>query len=179
MPFAGAPVDLADGYIHLSTAAQLTETVDKHFAGQDDLWVAAIDLEALGGAVRWEESRGGALFPHIYGAMPLEVVIAYGPLERDSDGTVKLPCGYGMRSTTSAPWPSSRSSIVRWQWCASRSKHSKADLFSAASVAHLCRFGLRFGQFELAGIDGFHRSPVPLLRRVPTEFGRAECLQWT
>jgi uncharacterized protein (DUF952 family) len=89
--FEGAPVDLADGYIHLSTAAQLTETVDKHFAGQDDLWVAAIDLEALGSAVKWDESRGGDLFPHIYGAMPLEVVIAYSPLERDDDGAVKLP----------------------------------------------------------------------------------------
>jgi uncharacterized protein (DUF952 family) len=89
--FEGAPVDLADGFIHLSTAAQLTETVDKHFAGQDDLWVAAIDLEALAGAVKWEASRGGDLFPHIYGAMPLEVVIAYSPLERDDDGAVKLP----------------------------------------------------------------------------------------
>jgi len=89
--FAGAPIDLADGYIHLSTRDQLTETVNKHFAGQSDLWVAAIDLAALGDSVRWEESRGGALFPHIHGAMPLEVVIAYGPLERDEDGTVKLP----------------------------------------------------------------------------------------
>ncbi|QDZ09105.1 DUF952 domain-containing protein [Sphingomonas panacisoli] len=89
--FEGAPIDRADGYIHLSTTAQLTETVDKHFAGQDDLWVAAIDLDALGGAVKWEESRGGQLFPHIYGRMPLEVVIAYSPLERREDGTVKLP----------------------------------------------------------------------------------------
>lgn len=89
--FRGAPVDLADGYIHLSTADQLTETVDKHFAGQSELWVAAIDLDALGSAVKWEESRGGALFPHIYGAMPLEVVFAYSPLERDADGAVKLP----------------------------------------------------------------------------------------
>ena len=89
--FAGAPVDLSDGYIHLSTAAQLTETVDKHFAGQDGLWVAEVDLEALGGAVKWEESRGGALFPHIYGPLPLEAVVAYSPLERDDDGTVKLP----------------------------------------------------------------------------------------
>jgi uncharacterized protein (DUF952 family) len=89
--FEGAPVDLADGFIHLSTAAQLTETVDKHFAAQDDLWVAAIDLEALAGAVKWEASRGGDLFPHIYGAMPLEVVIAYSPLERDDAGAVKLP----------------------------------------------------------------------------------------
>jgi uncharacterized protein (DUF952 family) len=89
--FEGAPIDLADGYIHLSTREQLTETVDKHFAGQTDLWIAAVDLEALGDNVRWEESRGGALFPHIYGAMPLEVVIAYGALEREDDGTVKLP----------------------------------------------------------------------------------------
>jgi uncharacterized protein (DUF952 family) len=90
--FAGAPIDLADGYIHLSTRDQLTETVDKHFAGQSDLWVAAVDLAALDETVRWEESRGGALFPHIYGAMPLDTVIAYGPLERDDDdGTVKLP----------------------------------------------------------------------------------------
>lgn len=89
--FAGAPIDLADGYIHLSTRDQLTETVDKHFAGQADLWVAAIDLNALGDSVKWEELRGGALFPHVYGRMPLDVVIAYGPLERDDDGTVKLP----------------------------------------------------------------------------------------
>jgi uncharacterized protein (DUF952 family) len=89
--FEGAPVDLADGFIHLSTAAQLTETVDRHFAGQSDLSIAAVDLEALGGAVKWEESRGGDLFPHIHGAMPLEVVIAYGPLERDGDGSVRLP----------------------------------------------------------------------------------------
>lgn len=89
--FRGAPIDLADGYIHLSTRHQLTETVDKHFAGQSDLWVAAIDLDALGGTLKWEPSRGGQLFPHIHGAMPLEVVIAYGPLEREADGTVKLP----------------------------------------------------------------------------------------
>ncbi|THD36541.1 MAG: DUF952 domain-containing protein [Sphingomonas sp.] len=89
--FAGAPVDIADGFIHLSSAAQLTETVDHHFAGQHDLWIAAVDLEALGDAVKWEPSRGGALFPHIYGAMPLEVVVAYSPLERHEDGSVRLP----------------------------------------------------------------------------------------
>ena len=89
--FAGAPVDLADGYIHLSTVGQLTETVDKHFAGQEQLHVAAVDLEALGEAIRWEESRGGQLFPHLYGTLPLEAVIAYSPLERDDDGSVRLP----------------------------------------------------------------------------------------
>lgn len=89
--FAGAPVDLTDGYIHLSTAEQLTETVDRHFAGQDALWVAAVDLEPLGDAVRWEESRGGALFPHLYAPLTLDVVIAYSPLTRADDGTVRLP----------------------------------------------------------------------------------------
>ncbi|SEJ21930.1 Uncharacterized conserved protein, DUF952 family [Sphingomonas sp. OV641] len=89
--FAGAPVDVQDGYVHLSTAAQLTETVDKHFAGQDDLHVAAVDLEALGEKIRWEESRGGQLFPHLYGALTLDTLIAYSPLEREDDGTVRLP----------------------------------------------------------------------------------------
>jgi uncharacterized protein (DUF952 family) len=89
--FVGAPVDLADGYIHLSTAAQLAETVDKHFAGQETLHLAAVDLDALGGAVKWEPSRGGQLFPHIYGALPLSAVVAYGALERDGDGQIRLP----------------------------------------------------------------------------------------
>lgn len=90
--FAGAPIDLADGYIHLSTAEQLTETVDKHFAGQSDLHVAAVDLGSFGAGLKWEESRGGQLFPHLYGGpLLLETVIAYGPLERDADGRVKLP----------------------------------------------------------------------------------------
>jgi uncharacterized protein (DUF952 family) len=89
--FAGAPIDLADGYIHLSTRNQLTETVDKHFAGQSGLWVAAVDLDAHGDAIRWEVSRGDAEFPHLYGRLTLETVIAYSPLERDEAGAVRLP----------------------------------------------------------------------------------------
>lgn len=89
--FKGAPVDLADGYIHLSTEAQLTETVDKHFAGQDDLHVVAVDLAVLGDAVKWEPSRGGQLFPHVYADLPLNAAVAYGPLERDTEGRVRLP----------------------------------------------------------------------------------------
>lgn len=89
--FGGAPVDLADGYIHLSTAEQLTETVDRHFAEQSDLHVAAIDLGSFDHSLRWEESRGGQLFPHLYGPLLLETVIAYGPLERGDDGVVRLP----------------------------------------------------------------------------------------
>lgn len=89
--FDGAPVDVADGYIHLSTFDQLTETVDKHFAGQDGLHVAEVDLDALGEAVKWEPSRGGQLFPHLYGPLPLDVVVAYGPLHRDDAGRVQRP----------------------------------------------------------------------------------------
>ena len=73
--FHGAPVDLADGYIHLSAAAQLQGTLDKHFAGQNGLVIAEVDLAALGDTVRWEVSRGGALFPHIYGVLPMTAVI--------------------------------------------------------------------------------------------------------
>ena len=62
----GAPIDLADGYIHLSTAAQVVETAAKHFADQRDLVLVAVETERLGGALRWEPSRGGALFPHLY-----------------------------------------------------------------------------------------------------------------
>lgn len=89
--FDGSAVDLADGYIHLSTADQLTETVDKHYAGRDDLHVVAVDLGAHGDKIRFEPSRGGALFPHLYGSMLLEAVVAYGPLQRDVDGRVRLP----------------------------------------------------------------------------------------
>lgn len=89
--FDGAPADRADGYIHLSTTAQVSGTVARHFAGQAGLMIAAVDLAALGGAVRWEVSRGGELFPHVYGALTLDAVLAYGPLELDPDGTVRLP----------------------------------------------------------------------------------------
>ncbi len=64
--FAGAPIDLADGYIHTSTAAQAQETTDKHFAGQDGLMLAALDSDTYGDDLIWEVSRGGAEFPHIY-----------------------------------------------------------------------------------------------------------------
>ena len=73
--FTGAPVDLADGYIHMSTAEQLNETLAKHFAGQSGLVIATIDLSQLGDALKWEVSRGGALFPHYYGALPMAAVI--------------------------------------------------------------------------------------------------------
>lgn len=73
--FRGAPVDLADGYIHLSAIDQLQGTLDKHFAGQAGLVIAEVDLAALGNAIRWEVSRGGALFPHCYTPLPMSAVL--------------------------------------------------------------------------------------------------------
>lgn len=68
----GAPVDLADGYIHFSTANQAAETAAKHFAGEEDLMLLAVEAEDLGAALKWEPSRGGALFPHLYAPLKLE-----------------------------------------------------------------------------------------------------------
>jgi beta-hydroxylase len=73
--FHGAPVDLADGYIHMSTADQVEETLAKHFAGQSGLVVASIDLTGFGDTLKWEISRGGALFPHLYAPLPLSTVV--------------------------------------------------------------------------------------------------------
>jgi uncharacterized protein (DUF952 family) len=81
--FAGSAVDLADGYIHLSTAGQFAETLRRHFASACDLVCLTVDLGMLGAAVRWEHSRGGDLFPHIYAVLPVVAVRAVRPLPDD------------------------------------------------------------------------------------------------
>ena len=91
--FRGAPVDRADGYIHFSTAEQVRETAARHFAGQDDLVLVAVDAAALGPALRWEPSRGGALFPHLYGQLPLSSVRSVEPLRLGADGRHEFPPG--------------------------------------------------------------------------------------
>jgi len=88
--FEGAGIDLADGYIHLSTAAQAPETARLHFAGQRDLVLLRIDAERLGAALKWEPSRGGQLFPHLYGALDCALVEAVTPVPLDADGTPQL-----------------------------------------------------------------------------------------
>lgn len=72
--YGGSPVDARDGFIHFSTAAQLAETLAKHFAGSRELLLVAVDADALGVALKWEPSRGGELFPHLYAALPLIAV---------------------------------------------------------------------------------------------------------
>jgi uncharacterized protein (DUF952 family) len=84
--FRGAGIDMQDGFIHFSTAAQAAETAAKHFAGADNLMLIAVDAQALGEALKWEPSRGGALFPHLYGVLPLHAVAWARPLPRDAEG---------------------------------------------------------------------------------------------
>ena len=88
--FDGAAIDLADGYIHFSTAAQAQETARLHFRGQTDLVVLAVDAEALGPALKWEASRGGQLFPHLYGGLDPAHVAAVTEAPVDAEGVPQL-----------------------------------------------------------------------------------------
>ncbi|MCL7997759.1 DUF952 domain-containing protein [Brucella sp. 21LCYQ03] len=89
--FTGAPVDIADGYIHFSTHEQVRETAAKHFAGQADLLLVSVDATALGDALKYEVSRGGALFPHLYDVLPVSAVIKVEPLTLDDNGLHIFP----------------------------------------------------------------------------------------
>ena len=89
--FRGAPVDLADGFIHFSTAAQVEETAAKHFAGERDLLLVRVDSDRLGNALKWEPSRGGALFPHLYAELSLSDIADVAPLPLGSDGRHRFP----------------------------------------------------------------------------------------
>jgi uncharacterized protein (DUF952 family) len=89
--FRGSAVDYADGYIHFSTAEQVAATAAKHFAGMSGLVMVAVAADDLGAALKWETSRGGALFPHLYGALPLTAVRWVKPLRLDDDGRHVLP----------------------------------------------------------------------------------------
>jgi len=89
--FSGAAIDLQDGYIHFSTAAQLGETLAKHFAGQNDLLLIEVDTARLGDALKWEPSRGGALFPHLYADLLLTAVTRVEALPLDAQGHHIIP----------------------------------------------------------------------------------------
>lgn len=94
----GAPVDLADGYIHFSTAKQAAETAAKHFAGVDGLFLIAVDAEAAGDALKWERSRNNDLFPHLYRKMTVQDVVWAQPLPL-VDGQHQFPAGLEEAST--------------------------------------------------------------------------------
>ena len=89
--FYGSVADVADGFIHLSCGSQLTGTLDRHYRGAVGLMLVAVDLAWLGDTVRWEPARGGELFPHIYGPLPIQAVLSVGSVERGADGALKLP----------------------------------------------------------------------------------------
>ena len=89
--FEGSAVDHRDGYMHFSTAAQAKETASRHFAGQTDLLLVAVDGDALGEKLVFEPSRGGDLFPHLYAALPLAAVLWEKPLPLGLDGAHQFP----------------------------------------------------------------------------------------
>jgi uncharacterized protein (DUF952 family) len=89
--FTGMPVDHQDGYVHFSTAEQLRETLRRHFAGATGLVLFAVEAEPLGAALRWEPSRGGALFPHLYGELAMTAITAQATISVGADGAVDLP----------------------------------------------------------------------------------------
>jgi uncharacterized protein (DUF952 family) len=89
--FRGTPDDERDGFIHFSAPTQLAETAARHFAGKSDLFLVAVDADALGSAIKWERSRGGELFPHLYAALPLAAVRWVRPLPDEADGRRVFP----------------------------------------------------------------------------------------
>jgi uncharacterized protein (DUF952 family) len=89
--FAGTEHDLRDGFIHFSTAEQVAETAARHYAGRAGLLLVGVSAAALGDALRWEPSRGGALFPHLYGALPVSAVESALPLPLGTDGRHVFP----------------------------------------------------------------------------------------
>lgn len=89
--FKGSDVDLRDGFIHFSDASQASETAAKHFAGQRDLVLLYIDTAKLGQSLKWEPSRGGALFPHLYGELHVAAITKAVPLPLGEDGAHRFP----------------------------------------------------------------------------------------
>ena len=89
--FRGSEADRRDGFIHFSTAAQAIETAEKHFAGQADLLLVRVNAKKLGSRLKWEPSRGGSLFPHLYGDLDLTAVIRVDPLPLGPDGRHEFP----------------------------------------------------------------------------------------
>jgi uncharacterized protein (DUF952 family) len=89
--FRGSEVDRRDGFIHLSTAAQVRETAARHFAAAGDLVLLAVDTAALGSVLRWEPSRGGDLFPHLYGGLPIAALLWAKPLPLGAEGQHVFP----------------------------------------------------------------------------------------
>ena len=91
--YGGSAVDRADGYIHMSTAGQLAETARRHYRGRADLMLVTVDLTVLGAGLKWEASRGGEAFPHLYGPLPVPAATAERALAVDDDGVMMFEDG--------------------------------------------------------------------------------------
>jgi uncharacterized protein (DUF952 family) len=89
--YRGSADDARDGFIHFSTAVQVAETARKHFSGQTALFLVEVDVDTLGGALRWERSRNDELFPHLYGELDLSAVRAVLNLNSRADGSQDIP----------------------------------------------------------------------------------------
>lgn len=97
--FIGSPVDIDDGFIHFSTAAQARETAARHFAGRKGLLLVSVDADALGEALKWEPSRGGDLFPHLYDVLPMEAVTGVNELPLGPEGEHVFPASVADRES--------------------------------------------------------------------------------
>ncbi len=91
--YPGSGLDRIDGYIHMSSAEQLAETARRHYRGRSGLVLVEVDLEALGPALKWEASRGGALFPHLYGPLPVSAAVRERGLSVDAEGDMRFDDG--------------------------------------------------------------------------------------
>jgi uncharacterized protein (DUF952 family) len=118
--YSGSAVDRRDGFIHFSTSAQLAETVRRHFAGQRDLVLVAVDPGALGAHLRWEPSRGGDLFPHLYGDLPVSLAQRVTPLDVEADGRPRLRGTFSLSisidATPSVVWEVLTQGMATWIW---------------------------------------------------------------
>ena len=128
--FDGPADDRRDGFIHLSTGSQVAGTLAKYFAGQRDLVLLAVDPVRLGERLRWEPSRGGELFPHLYGPLDLEHVNSVRPLTLQEDGSHRLPA-------TLSPLPSGERSRRRRGWGGESGNHGSPHPSRHATCAEL------------------------------------------
>jgi uncharacterized protein (DUF952 family) len=94
--YEGSSQDISDGFIHFSTAEQVPKSAEKHRMGQRDLVLLSVEVELLGGALKWEQSRGGDLFPHLYGSLPLKAVTRVDDLKLGADGRHEFPEGLSL-----------------------------------------------------------------------------------
>lgn len=98
--YGGSSQDKADGFIHFSTRVQVWTSAAKHRRNQDNILLLEVDADALGDALKWEASRGGALFPHLYGPLPVSAAIKVIPLTLDNEGVHIFPDGFSPPGTT-------------------------------------------------------------------------------